>query len=188
MNTALNLSVGEKERGTFEPLLSTGARRTALITGKLLATTSMGVLNGFFTVFGFAIFSIISAHSFTFNFEQIFALVLITALISLFFSAINFTFGTYARSTKEAQTYVTPLSLIIMIPSFFSLSGEVSNISFAKLSIPILNITYIIKEILAKNINYSHLLIVSLWIFFYSGLIFEIIRRMFKKESVIFRI
>lgn len=46
MNAAIDITAGEKERGTLEPLLTTAATRTSLVTGKYLTVTLMSLLSG----------------------------------------------------------------------------------------------------------------------------------------------
>ncbi len=188
--TASDLSAGEKERGTLEPLLSTSVNRTGLILGKLFATTVMGVTSGLCTAIGLWGYLIISSSSAKNSISALnmVLLLIITIFVSMFFASINLLIGVYAKSYKEAQTYMTPLSLLCVIPTMFSYTLEVSKISIPELCIPVFNVICIIKEILAGIFNISHVLIVLLWLAVYISVILYIIIKLFKKENVLFRI
>ncbi len=188
--TAADVSAGEKERGTLEPLLSTGASRSSIVIGKLLATTLMGVVSGLFTVLGLWGYLLISSSSNMPNisaFDMI-ALILVTVFISMFFAALNLMIGVYSKSYKEAQTYLMPVSLMCSVPTFFTYALDVSHIGLLELCIPVLNMICIVKEILSGAVNIIHLGIVILWLLLYVCISLLITLRMFKKESVVFRI
>lgn len=188
-STANELSAGEKERGTLESLLSTGADRNAIIIGKLLATTVIGCLSGICTTIGLWGYLMIYSNNYLkLSLGETITLLIITLLTSMFFAAVNLTIGVYSKSNKEAQTYFTPVYLIVTLPTFFTLNMDIGNINLIHLSVPILNITCVIKEVLGGAINLLHLTIVSLWLLIYVGIAFFIMQKLFKKEEVLFRL
>lgn len=188
--TAADMSAGEKERGTLEPLLSTCADRSGIVIGKLLATTAMGVASGVFTVLGLWGYLLISsgASSHKISVLGMILLLIITLFISMTFSALNLMIGVYAKSYKEAQTYLMPVSLLCSIPSFFTYALDINSIGTPEMCIPIFNMVCIIKEVLAGVFNIAHLLVVLFWLLLYISVSVWLTLRMFKKESVVFRI
>lgn len=188
--TASELSAGEKERGTLEPLLSTGADRTALIIGKLFATTFMGMMSGLFTVIGLWGYLAISAKSNSVSVSAVgmITLLAVTLFVSMLFASVNLAIGVYAKSYKEAQTYMMPISIICLIPTFFTYTLDAATIGIAHLCVPILNVVCIIKEIFAGAINPLHVTIVLAWLLIYVFAAFGITLRLFKKENIVFRI
>lgn len=190
--TASELTAGEKEHGTLEPLLATCANRTCIILGKLFATTAMGVTSGLFTALGLWIYLITSSGSSTAKnnisaLNMLFLLV-ITVFISMFFASINLLIGVYAKSYKEAQTYMMPISVLCVVPNMFSYSLEAGKVSFFDLCIPVYNVICIIKEILAGVLNIFHLITVLLWLGVYISISLFLIIKLFKKESALFRV
>lgn len=188
--TAAELSAGEKEHGTLEPLLSTCADRTGIIVGKLLATTAMGVISGLFTVLGLWGYLIISSSTSSVNISVIGMLMLLimTVFIAMFFASVNLTIGVYSRTFKEAQTYLMPVSIICLIPTFFTYTLDASKIGIIDLCIPVFNVICIIKEIFAGVINVAHIAIVLAWLIAYISVAFIITSKLFKRESIVFRI
>ncbi len=190
VGTATELSAGEKEKGTLEPLLSTGANRTSIIIGKLLATTAMGVVSGVCTVLGLWGYLMVSSSSNTVHlssFEMV-ALLIVTFFVAMFFASINLTIGVYAKSYKEAQTYTMPVSLLCLIPTSFTYTLDLSSIGLTHLCVPVLNIVCIIKEIFARALDFGHLAIVLSWLIVYVAVAFFVTSRLFKKESIVFRV
>lgn len=188
--TATDLSAGEKERGTLEALLSTGTSRTSIIIGKLFATTVMGMISGLCTVLGLSVYLVASSSSAALNlsFFNLMSLLVVTLFTSMTFAAINLAIGVYSKSAKEAQTYLLPVSMISILPSYFIYTLDVSLIDIRYLCIPIINIVCIIKEVFAGAVNYLHFGIVILWLIVYISIACSIATKMFKKENVVFRI
>ena len=187
---AAELTAGEKEKGTLEPLLSNGVERTSLIIGKIAATTAMGVISGMSSVLGLGVYLLISSSfgKVGMNVLDLLALLFVAILASVFFSSVNIMLGIYARSSKEAQTYFMPSLLVYLIPTFFTYTLDISKIELSQLCIPVYNIICVIKEIMASSLNIVHLGVVTAWFAVYISLAYFVTIRLFKREDVIFRI
>ena len=187
---AAELTAGEKEKGTLEPLLSNGVERTSLIIGKIAATTAMGVISGMSSVLGLGVYLLISSSfgKVGMNVLDLLALLFVAILASVFFSSVNIMLGIYARSSKEAQAYFMPSLLVYLIPTFFTYTLDVNQINLPQLCIPVYNIICVIKEIMASSLNIVHLGVVTSWFAVYISLAYFVTIRLFKREDVIFRI
>lgn len=187
---AAELTAGEKEKGTLEPLLSNGVERTSLIIGKIAATTAMGVISGMSSVLGLGVYLLISSSfgKVGMNVLDLLALLFVAILASVFFSSVNIMLGIYARSSKEAQAYFMPSLLVYLIPTFFTYTLDVNQINLTQLCIPVYNIICVIKEIMASSLNIVHLGVVTAWFAVYISLAYFVTIRLFKREDVIFRI
>lgn len=187
---ASELTAGEKEKGTLEPLLSNGVERTALIIGKIAATAAMGVISGMSNVLGLGVYLLISSSfgKVGMSVFDLLALLFVAILASVFFSSVNIMLGIYARSSKEAQTYFMPTLLAYLIPTFFTYTLDISKINMVQLSIPVYNIICVIKEIMASSLNIMHLGIVTAWFIVYISIAYFVAIKLFKREEVVFRI
>jgi sodium transport system permease protein len=187
---ACDITVGEKERGTLESLLSTGANRMAIVIGKLWATTAVGVTSGICTVLGLWGYIFISSSNSPIKLTglELFLVFLLIFLTAMFFAAINLTIGIFSKSFKEAQVYMIPISMFSIIPSYLTNSMSLNSIGLTYFCIPVLNIVCAIKEIFAGILNFAHLGIVFAWLIFYIILAFFATIKIFKKETVLFRI
>lgn len=187
---AAELTAGEKEKGTLEPLLSNGVERTSVIIGKIAATTAMGVISGMSSVLGLGVYLLISSSfgKVGMNVLDLLALLFVAILASVFFSSVNIMLGIYSRSSKEAQAYFMPSLLVYLIPTFFTYTLDVNQINLPQLCIPVYNIICVIKEIMASSLNIMHLGVVTAWFAVYISLAYFVTIRLFKREDVIFRI
>ncbi|WP_035288907.1 ABC transporter permease [Clostridium sp. KNHs214] len=193
--SATDLGAGEKERGTLEPLLTTQASRMSLLWGKFLAITTMGIVTSIAFISGLGISMKTSPEAFNYGVDgakfsmepkTLLIIALITVLLTMVFGALALAISIYARSFKEAQTYLTPLSFIGML-GFTSYFIEPKNMSMIFLNIPVVNATAVIKELILGMFNAKHLIIVLAWMAVYIALSISFARYMFSKEEVIFR-
>lgn len=121
---AIDLCAGEKERGTFETLLSSPARRSEIAIGKLMTVISFSMATALLNMFSMAftglfVYSRMTAGvgGFAMGAPPLASLIwLVVALIpiSALFSAIALAAAAFARSSKEGQYYLVPLMMISM--------------------------------------------------------------------------
>lgn len=195
MAAATDLGVGEKERGTLEPLLTTKASRMSILWGKLFAIAIMGIIislaslsslfiamqqkNGIFSSAGKADLNLSSAN--------IILIMLIPVLLTMVFGAIQLSISIYAKSFKEAQTYLSPVMIIGMILAYLTMLKDAKNIEGYYFNIPITNASCLIKELLVGIYNYNHIAITFIWMIVYVVAALLFARYMFSREDVVFR-
>lgn len=188
---ATDLGAGEKERQTLEPLLATRASRSQILFGKYFAVVIASVMGMLASLLGFLLATILNpsvlASGGILPLKS--ALVISVACLGLnfTFSAFELAISFYARNFKEAQTYLSPVTILVMIPAYFTLYLDGKLIPESYFHIPIINTIAIIKEALARIYDPRHLLIVGIWLCVYIGSALLFTRRMFNRESVIFR-
>lgn len=198
MGAAVDLGAGEKERGTLEPLLTTKVGRMAMLWGKfgaisvigLLATTSslLGIGIAFYQSGKGAMDMSLSAGSLSGIGAAGMALIfVITILLTLVFGSLELAISMYARSFKEAQTYLAPLNIIAIIPTYATYALDARNIDTFYFHIPIANVVCLIKELISGVFNTGHILITFGWIIVYIVGAILFARYMFSREDVIFR-
>lgn len=188
---ATDLGAGEKERQTLEPLLTTKASRSSLLMGKYFAVVVAGMMGTIASLIGFLIATKISPDFLGSGVIIPPLSILIIALLciglSLVFSSVELAISFYARNFKEAQTYLTPITIILLIPSYATMYLDGKSIPTAYFHIPVINTIAIIKQALVSVINPMNILIVAGWTAVYIFVAIFITVRMFKKESVVFR-
>ncbi len=164
MYPALDLITGEKERGTIETLLTVPASRFSILLGKVmtisivgLAATVMCIVGMYFGVLFLpdlpeeisgVLNSIISPK---------FVGMLLAMLLPLcvFFAGLLSAMVVKAKSFKEAQSIVSPFTVIIILPAALALLPGIE-LTWATALVPILNIALATKEIIAETINMGH--------------------------------
>ena len=121
MNLAIDVTAGERERGSLEPLLVNPAPTDAIVLGKWLATVTASALGvvitliGFFVALGRVPLADLGVKA---SMGVPDAAVMLAAVLplTLFASSVQMLVATYARSFKEAQTWLSLLLMIPMIP------------------------------------------------------------------------
>lgn len=156
VSPAFDLIAGEKERGTLETLLAAPASRRQVVWGKFLTVATVCMVAALFAMLGMLLaFSLpASSHLFAeqvgkFNLPPLaLAALLITLLpLSVFYAAILTIISTFARNQKEAQTYLIPLSTLVVLPAVASMFARTES-GLWLAGVPILNSAMIIKQVL----------------------------------------
>jgi len=125
LHPAVDITAGEKERGTMETLLISPAERVEIVIGKLLAVMTFSFGTAFWNVFWMGGGAVVLSYFLPFNIVSYSGLawcILLTIPLAGLFSAISLAMGIYARSTKEGQYYLMPLFLITMPLAFWAMT------------------------------------------------------------------
>ena len=121
LNVAIDTTAGERERKSLEPLLVNPVSRTALTAGKWLTTCVFGLVSTVLTLVTFLFmmrFVPLEELGVQLNLagHQLLLMALTVAPMALLASSLQMFAATFARSFKEAQTYVSLLVFLPMIP------------------------------------------------------------------------
>lgn len=123
MYSCIDATAGERERKSLEPLLMTPTSTLALATGKWLAATVMSVLTCAVTL-------LILRQSFEFmplesldvdvslDFMQLGAILGCLVPLAMLMSSAQLVLATFARSYREAQTYLSTFMMLPMTPAY----------------------------------------------------------------------
>lgn len=192
MGAAVDLGAGEKERGTLEPLLTTQAGRMSLLWGKFLAITTLGLITTLASLCGLFIAmrqkgGLFNGASGSLSTAAVLLIGLVTLLLTMVFGALELSVSIYARSFKEAQTYISPLMIISFVPTYATYMLDAKNIDTFYFHIPLANAVCLLKEFISGIYNYTHVAITFGWIAFYILASVFFARYMFSREEVIFR-
>ena len=200
MYPAMDLTVGEKERGTIETILCSPISRTSLVLGKFLmvltaslstaalAIASMGLT---LAAAGKIVRGVGQLGNLGFQFQitpkaVIWVFVMVMPLAVLF-SAALLAISLFAKSFKEAQSYLSPLTILVLAPAIVSiLPGVELN---ARLSlIPILNTSLVSKEIVSGTYHWNYIALIFGSSCVYAAVALWVAVRLFQREDVLFRI
>ena len=195
---ATDLVAGEKERGTFEPLLTTQAGRMSILFGKYLTVTLFAFVSVISQLIGLTIGSTISPSFFTMAnpggevgfFMPVGALllsILTVVALGMVFAAIQLAISTIARSFKEAQTYLSFLIFIAMVPSYATMMMQPDDLQLYMFFVPLLNAIASLKMSLGGVINYTYLTIGLGTSLVYVILSLMLAAWMFNREKFLFR-
>ena len=121
LNVAIDTTAGERERRSLEPLLVNPVSRSALTAGKWLATCVFGLVASLLTlVLSLLLLRFVPLEQLGMQLSlggrQVLLMALAAAPMALLASALQMFVATFARSFKEAQTYVSLLLIVPMLP------------------------------------------------------------------------
>jgi len=197
MFPAISMAAGEKEQKTLETLLSCPASRAELITGKFGVIVLTGVISSVLALvglyYGFSFGELgnrlRTVMSLNIGVMDVVMAVLLVVPLAFVFAGLLLTISVFARSYREAQSYMGPLMMVVIVPAFASfLPGVELNYTLAL--VPVVNVSLVLKEILAGKgmeiLGYYGLTFIST--LFFAALAIFLCARMFKKESAIFKV
>lgn len=199
MYPAIELTAGEKERGTMETILSSPVSRMNLVLGKFLLVLSAALTTAALSVMSMGIsFSALRHFNVSSGRGDAAALLLqlgpkavasifVMALpLAVLFSAVLMTIALFAKSHKEAQSYLTPMTFLVVIPAVASLLPGVELTPKLAL-IPILNTSLVCKEIMTGTYHWNSIALIFASTCVYAGLALFLAFKTFQRESVLFR-
>ncbi len=195
---ATDLVAGEKERNTFEPLLTTMPNRGSLLMGKYLAVTLFSFVSVAAIVAGIVIGYMINPKSLTMGMDsqisgfqvQPLAVVLvlvITVALGMTFSGIQIAISAYAKSYKEAQTYMSFLMIAAMAPGYATIFLQPGDMQTYMFAVPVLNTIAAFKMILGDAVNYENLMLALVTSVVFVAVTLGLAASLFKKEKILFR-
>jgi len=161
MYPAIDLITGEKEKGTIETLLTVPASRFKILTGKIVTISIVGLSAALMTILGMVVglkFLPDIPQDFLNSISDILSIKFIIMLfamlfpLSVFFAGLLSAIVVRAKSFKEAQSLVTPMTFVVIIPAMIALMPGVE-LNWQTVWIPILNIALATKEIIAGTIG-----------------------------------
>ena len=196
MHTAIDITAGEKERGTIATLLVSQISRLEIVLGKCLAVMTVSFTSMLLGLFGVSI-SLLSGNALAGSggFEGLKLGMTFYTFLLLFFtllplvgltSAVLVIVGIYARNIKEASSYVTPIYMLTIFLAVISISQGIE-LKGNLFLIPILNSSVTFKEILMGKIYWNHIIITFMANTFIAGIALIGATRLFNKEEVLFR-
>ena len=152
MHVAIDTTAGERERGSLEPLLINPVSRAQVVLGKWFATVSTTCLALFVTLLAF-LFALRHMPlqdlgvKLSLGTRELAGILLLMLPLALFASAFQMLLAFYAKTFKEAQTYLSLLMLVPTLPAaFLSLTPLKATMTTAL--VPVLGQTLLMAEVL----------------------------------------
>lgn len=196
MIPAADLGAGEKERGTLETLLISPIDRNKIVFGKFLTIAVAGVTTALITVFSMAIWGLIAGQGLAIEaissfLEAIDVLDLILVFLMLIpvvaiFSALLLSLSIYAKTFKEAQGYMGPLVLFVIVPVMLAAMPGIE-LEGVWAWVPLTNVALAMKELIKGTMDYYQLIGIFASTAIIAGLLLGFCVHWFNKEKVLFR-
>jgi sodium transport system permease protein len=207
MYPAMDLTAGEKERGTMETLLCSPVNRINIVLGKFLMVLTASITTMLLSLVSMGVSATLGLTLFSGSAMQaaqppaaqaaggviplidpaglvgVFAMI---APVAVFFAALLLAIALFAKSYKEAQSYVSPLILVVLVPALLGiLPGIELNAKTAL--VPILNLSLVCKEMLSGIWHWHYIGLIFGSSCLYGAIALGFALRMFNREDVMFR-
>jgi sodium transport system permease protein len=152
MQLAVDATAGERERQSLEPLLATPASREAIISGKILATAAFTLLSLLVTLVMYrAAFTLLPATQLDMSLavppDALGKLLIAVLPIVLLGASVLTALAAFARSHREAQSYLPLLIFVPMLPTLYLMVAPVKTQAWM-LAVPFLGQNQLILRIL----------------------------------------
>ena len=195
---AMDVTTGEKERGTLETLLTLPVTNFQMIMSKYIAVALFACVTAVLSLVSLGASILFLVNSVTDEMSGEFAgitpsmmlgwmPVLLMAMIvtALFITAFCMCFCIFAKSFKEANNYITPVMFFVMFASMVGMLPS-AELNYKTALVPIVNVSLLIKQVMAQQMNLALVGITIATNFCYSVLIVWILSKIYDSENVLF--
>ncbi|WP_439631369.1 ABC transporter permease subunit [Gemmata sp.] len=189
---AIDMTAGEKERGTMETLLISPAERIEIVLGKFAAVVTMGFGTAAWNVT--LMLLVTAAVQVYFPHTLIYlpglAMCMLAALpLAMLIAASTLALGIFARSTKEGNYYMVPMFFVTLPLAYWSMSPGME-LDEVTSWIPVANALLLQQRLMAVRTDpfpWQHVPAVVGSLALCVGLTLWAAVRQFQRESVLFR-
>jgi sodium transport system permease protein len=196
MYPAIDLTAGEKERGTLETILVTPVSRLDIATGKFLTVMTASMITIFLATasmslsasLGFGQISKFGSEQIALSIKPLAVILLLLLMLPLaaLFSSALLSIALFARSYKEAQSYVSPLMFVVILPAMVSFVPGIE-LNWALAFVPIVNVSLATREVLLGTFYWGQIILIFVSTVIYASFSIFVTKRLFEKESVLFK-
>ncbi|MCB6285568.1 ABC transporter permease [[Clostridium] scindens] len=160
MGIGTDMIAGEKERGTMASLLVSPVKRSSIVLGKVFSLMTVSGISSLIYVIAMVICAPImmgymggpDKMSISLSPQQGIMLGAMLVALSFLYSSIIALISVFAKSTKEASTYVMPAYMLVLIVGLVTMftSGEPSQTTYF---IPFYNNALVLQGILSQEVT-----------------------------------
>lgn len=182
---------GEKERGTLTTILCTPIKRSQLVMGKIASLSLIAVLGGCSSFIGtiLSLPKLLQADENNLNTnvyqatDYVLLFLLVFCSVLLIISLISI-ISAFAKSVKEAGTFISPLMIIVIVVGLSGMFGSGASKDLYAYFIPLYNSVQCMTSVFTFDVNIMHIIITVLSNIAYAGIGVFILTRMFNSEKI----
>lgn len=188
---AIDLTAGERERNTLETLMAAPLPRMAVLLAKYVAVMTVALLTATLNFVAMTI-TIVSAGLAPFLFGEeglrpqvVGQVFLLTILFAAFFSAVLLAITSFARSFKEAQAYLIPLTLASLAPGFLAFTPGLELNGWLAAA-PLANIVLVARDLFQGGVEPLWLIVAVVSTLLYALVALTVAARIFGADALLF--
>ena len=164
MGLCVDAIAGEKERGTMASMLISPINRTGIITGKIGALSVLSLISSAIYALSMVfampkMMGIMAAEDgglpvkVSLSALQIFELLALMASLVIIYVALLCFISAFAKNTKEAQTYVMPIYMIVLIAGMMTMFNNGMKAPLTNYAIPVYGTALSIQGIMTSELS-----------------------------------
>lgn len=187
---AIDLTAGERERGTMETLIAAPIPRIGLLLAKYivvvivaLLTAMVNIAGMFITIWAFHLEPLLFGEQ-GMDYVTLLQIGGLLVLFAGFFSAVLLVLTSFAKSFKEAQAYLIPLMLVSMTPGFLALMPGIE-LNFAFAVIPLVNIVLLARDLFDHQADFTLALVAIISTIFYAFAAISLAAKIFGTDAIL---
>ncbi len=193
MGLGVDMIAGEKERGTMASLLVSPVKRSSIVLGKVFSLMTVSGLSSLIYIIVMVVCMPMMMESMTgtdgtgldisLSAKQILMLGALLVVIAFLYSTIIALVSVFARTMKEASTYIMPVYMVVLVVGLLTMfaSGKTAGYSYY---IPLYNTALVLKGILAQEVTAAQYLIAFAETVLLGGALTGLIVKAFESEKV----
>lgn len=187
---AIDLTAGERERGTLETLMAAPLPRVGILVAKFIAvltvaifTALLNLIGMFVTIWVFQLDQQFGGG--IFDFRVMIQIFLLLILFGAFFSALLLAVTSFAKSFKEAQVYLIPIIILSLGPGLMAMSPGIS-LDGVNAVVPMVNILLLARDVINNEVILvpSFVAVVSTLVYTYLAICLA--ARIFGSDSILY--
>ena len=187
---SIDMTAGERERGTLEALLGLPCTRNELLMGKWLGVATITGVGVLLQIVGllFAIGYLASSDFIgvpSLSLEAVILIIVSIMLFAVMVVALELALAMRSHSVKEAGSILGPAIILIIFPALFTQVINLDGIESFWFSIPVINILLALRELLLDRVILEHVMIWMITSILYASLAAYYAARQFKREDIV---
>ena len=187
---AIDLTAGERERGTLETLMAAPVPRMGILIAKFIAVVTVAVLTAILNLIGmmivlwvFQLDSMLPGGGLSFGVVS--KVFLLLVLFACFFAACLLMVTSFARSFKEAQAYLVPIILLSLGPGLLAMSPSVQLSGLTAVT-PMMNLLVLARDVMQGQVLVGSAVIAVISTLVYSFVALSIAARTFGADTILY--
>ena len=187
---AIDLTAGERERGTLETLMAAPLPRVGILVAKFIAvltvaifTALLNLIGMFVTIWVFQLDQQFGGGIFDFRvMVQIFLLLI---LFGAFFFSLLLAVTSFAKSFKEAQVYLIPIIILSLGPGLMAMAPGIS-LDGVNAVVPMVNILLLARDVINNEVILVPSFVAVISTLVYTYLAICLAARIFGSDSILY--
>jgi len=189
---AIDITAGERERGTLETILASPVDRFDLMTGKVLAVATLAAVTGMLNLVSISLTMLEgirlmggATDALRIPWSRTLASLSMVVPSAFLFASVMVAVGAMARGFKEAQNLLTPIYFLCITPALIAGLGEYEMTGVA-LVVPGVNVTLLARAIVLGTARLGPALVVIASTLAYGGLALGLAARLYDSERLLY--